>query len=184
MAQRWRVTETKPRRPRPALDREGLERLAVHYVGRYATSRAKLVQYLGRKLRERGWAGEDAPDLAALAQRLADAGFIDDGAYAEGRARSLGGRGYGARRLTQTLHAAGIEEEDARPARRIAEEGRWAAALRCAQKRRIGPYAAVAADRSMRERWIAAMLRAGHGFAAARTIASSPPGAPPDDPEA
>ena len=29
--------------------------MALAYVGRYATTRAKLASYLGRKLRERGW---------------------------------------------------------------------------------------------------------------------------------
>ncbi|KTW08260.1 RecX family transcriptional regulator, partial [Sphingomonas sanguinis] len=38
-----------------------LERLALRYVERFATTEGKLVDYLTRKLRERGWAGEGAP---------------------------------------------------------------------------------------------------------------------------
>jgi len=38
---------------RPPLDAEGLERLGLFYAGRYATTRAKLADYLRRKLRER-----------------------------------------------------------------------------------------------------------------------------------
>lgn len=184
------MTETKPRRgrsqhepraPRPPLDAAALERLALHYVGRYATSRGKLVTYLRGKLRTRGWDGEAEPDLPALAARLAEIGYIDDRAFAEGRARSLGGRGYGKGRLRATLQAAGIGEEDAGSAHEIADDGRWAAALRCAQKRRIGPYAEVAPDRAGREKAIGAMIRAGHDFATSRTIASALPGQVPED---
>lgn len=173
--------ERKPRAERPPLEAEALERLALHYVGRFATSRGKLVDYLFRKVRERGWAHEVAPDLAAMAERFAMLGYVDDRAFAEGRARSLGGRGYGKGRVRQALHAAGIGEEDAAPAHEIADNGRWAAALRYAQKRRIGPWAAVEPDRAGREKAMASMIRGGHDFAAARIIASSPPGEVPED---
>ena len=48
----------KPRKPRPPLNAAKLEELALGYVGRFATSRAKLLSYLKRKLRERGWDGD------------------------------------------------------------------------------------------------------------------------------
>ena len=44
------------------------------------------------------------------------------------------------------------------------------AALRFAERRRMGPFASAAADRAQREKWIAAMIRAGHGFGLARAI--------------
>lgn len=168
------------RNPPKPLDGEALQRLALAYVGRYATSRGKLVDYLRRKVLARGWQGV-APDYAALAERLADLGYIDDKAFAEGRARSLGARGYGKRRVRQALRTAGIAEEDCAGAGEVADEGRWAAALRFAQKRRIGPYAAAPADRSAREKAIGAMIRAGHDFATSRAIASAAPGEIPDD---
>lgn len=168
------------RRARPPLDGEALQRLAIAYVGRYATSRGKLVDYLRRKVATRGWDG-DTPDYTGLAEKLADLGFIDDRAFAEGRARSLGARGYGKGRVRQALRTAGIDEDDAIGAGDIADQGRWAAALRYAQKRRIGPYAAAVADRPGREKAIGAMIRAGHDFATARAIASAPPGEVPED---
>ena len=61
------------------------------YVGRFATTRTKLRAYLARKIRERGWEGQQEPDLIALAERLASRGFIDDAVYAESKARSLTG---------------------------------------------------------------------------------------------
>ena len=54
------------RLPKP-LNRVKLRDLALHYVGRYATSRAKLAAYLTRKIRERGWEeGESEADIDGM----------------------------------------------------------------------------------------------------------------------
>ena len=66
----------------PPLDESRLNELALRYVGRFATTRAKLRSYLARKLRERGWGGEREPDVAAIAERFAAQGYIDDSSYA------------------------------------------------------------------------------------------------------
>ena len=81
------------RKPRPPLDASKLDELALHYVGRFATSRSKLLSYLRRKLRERGWEGESEPDLDGLAGKLVRLGYVDDRAYAVSKARSLTSRG-------------------------------------------------------------------------------------------
>ena len=163
------------RTPRP-LDEERLRELALHYVGRFATTRAKLATYLGRKLRERGWAGEGAPDLPALVERLADLGYVDDRAFAEARARSMARKGLGARRITQDFRAAGIDEGDAAELAPAIAERASDAALAFARRRRIGPFGDGNPDRAVREKQIAAMLRAGHGFDLARRIVSLAPG--------
>jgi regulatory protein len=90
-----------------------LERFALRYVERYATTRGRLAEYLRRKIRERGWADEAAPDTAGLAQRMADLGYVNDRLFAESKASSMGRRGLGARRVSQALRHAGIEDEDA-----------------------------------------------------------------------
>jgi regulatory protein len=89
----------------------------------------------------------------------------------------LSGRGYGKRRVTDALRAAGVDESDSVEAGAHADNESVAAALRFAQRKRLGPFAAAAADRIQREKWVAAMVRAGHGFALARAIASLAPGA-------
>lgn len=180
VAQTWRVADEPPRKRKRPLDREGLERLALFYAGRYATTRAKLRAYLARKLAERGWAEEGEAPVAALVERLAGLGYVDDKAFAATRAASLGRRGYGERRVRDALAAAGIEEADAAPAREQAEAGAWEAALRFAKRKRIGPFAAAAVDRDTREKAIAAMLRAGHPLGIARRLASAAPGNIPD----
>lgn len=164
------------RAPRP-LDAAALDELALAYVGRFATSRARLARYLDRKLRERGWAGEGAPDVAAVVGRLADYRYVDDAAYAESSARSLVRRGYGGRRVASALFAAGISEEDGTAARAIVQDQRIAAALRLAEKRRWGPYASeVLTDPALREKRIATFIRAGHDARLARAIIGCAPG--------
>lgn len=168
------------RKPRPPLTAAKLEEMALNYVGRFATSRAKLVSYLGRKLRERGWEGAGAPGVEELADRFVRQGYIDDRAFALSKARSLTGRGYGERRIHQALAMAGIGEEEGSEARGFAEEEAVAAALRFARRRSIGPFADVAADPAQRERALAAMIRAGHRFPLARAIVDLKPGENPD----
>lgn len=168
------------RRGRPPLDRSTLDELALAYVGRFATTRARLGQFLTRKIRERGWAGGVDADIAALVERLAAAGYVDDAAYGLSKARALTDRGYGGRRVRQTLAAAGVGEEDRVPATALAHDGAVEAALKFARRRHLGPFAATAPDRAGREKAIAAMLRAGHGFAIARMIVDLGPGAEVD----
>lgn len=153
--------------PRP-LDPNALRELALRYVGRYATTAAKLQQYLTRKLRERGWTSNDPPDLAALAAQLVELGYVDDRGFGEARSRALVARGYGPRRVAQSLTAAGIDRDDvAEIADGVDAE---AAALRYAQRRRFGPFDTHPADPDRRRRQFAAMLRAGHGAAAIKAV--------------
>lgn len=168
--------------PRP-LDAARLEELAVAYVGRFATTRSKLAAYLSRKVMERGWDGEADPDFEALAERLARLGYVDDAAYALAKARSLGSRGYGRRRVAMALRAAGIAEEDGGAANEASLKRAVAVALRFAQRKRIGPYAADRPDPKGRDRALSAMVRAGHDFDLARKIIDLAPGSA-DDPEA
>lgn len=152
----------------------------MRYVGRYATSRAKLTAYLARKLRERGWSEDREPDVHALASRFSKLGYVDDAAYALSKSQALVSRGYGKRRLDDKLRLAGIGEEDGAAAREHAADQAVDAALRYAERRRIGPFAAEKGDPKKREKAIAAMVRAGHSYGLARVIADLPPGIEPD----
>lgn len=167
-----RPENRQKRLPKP-LDPARLEELALAYVARFATSAAKLEDYLQRKLRERGWEGEREAPVAALVSRYVEAGFVDDLAYARAKSGSLLRRGYGQRRIGQALHAAGIAEE-VREEVRAGEGGERRAALAMAQKRRFGPFGTAVLDRSLREKQIAALLRAGHRLDSARELVNSP----------
>jgi regulatory protein len=173
------VKPERRQRYRPPLDLEALERLALFYVGRYATTAAKLRSYLGRKVRERGWEGPPA-DLEALANRFKSLNYIDDEAFAGARAASLQRRGYGERRIAQALDAAGIGEEDKAGARESVREGALEAALRFAKRKRIGPFAAAEPDRQQRQKAFAAMIRAGHSMDLTRQVLNASPGEFPE----
>lgn len=160
----------------PPLEPSDLERFALRYVERYATTRAKLAGYLTRKIRERGWAGTHPPDPAALAERMAGLGYVDDRAFAETRAGAMGRRGFGARRIGEALRHAGIEQHDAEAIAPMVEADMGASAVAFAKRRRIGPFAREAADRLLQEKQIAAMIRAGHAFDIARRIVRMVPG--------
>lgn len=157
------------RRPPTPLDARKLDALALAYVARFATSAAKLETYLKRKLRERGWEGEGEPRPGVIAARFRELGYIDDVAYARARAGGLLRRGYGARRVAQVLGAAGIDEET-REAVRPDEGGARRAALALARRRGFGPFGPARPDRERRQKQLAAILRAGHGFDAARAV--------------
>ncbi len=164
-----------PKRKLPPLDPAALDRLALRYVERFATTRARLTRYLRRKITERGWEGAPA-DPEGVADRLAALGYIDDRGYADVKARSMHRRGLGARRIAVAFRVDGIDEDDAAAIAPDISDRAVDAALRFAQRRRIGPFAEDPADRPQRERQLAAMLRAGHALDLARRIVRMAPG--------
>lgn len=166
--------------PRP-LTAPQLRDLALAYVARYATSRAKLGRYLERKLAERGWDEPDPPDIDALIARLADLHYVDDEAYATQRAGALLRRGYGARRIAETLRHDGIAEQDRAAAAALIAQNDWDAARDFARRKRIGPFATCIADRDQRQKQLSAFLRAGHTYAIARQFVDADPGEEPID---
>jgi regulatory protein len=174
------MTGRRHRKPRPPLDAAKLDELALGYVGRFATSRSKLLSYLNRKLRERGWNGDGEPPLDGLVERLTRLGYVDDRAYAVSKARSLTSRGYGEKRVAQALTMAGIDGEDRGDATDLAEAEAVDAALKFARRRSIGPFASSRPDPSQREKLLAAMIRAGHRFSIAKAIIDLNPGEEPD----
>jgi len=182
MAQKWRASSAGQKSSPPPLDRERLEQLALAYVGRFATSRAKLVDYLRRKLRERGWDAETPPPVEAVADRLVALRYVDDEAYATMKSGAMQRRGLGNRRIVQALRHDGIAEE-IMGGTAPDEMARWEAAQRFAQRKRIGPFAGEQADRPVREKQFAAFLRAGHDMDTARRWVNAAPGDVPPCPD-
>lgn len=173
---------SKPRSARPAKPLTGaaLNDMALAYVARFATTARGLERYCLRKLRERGWEGSDEgesrPDVAALVARFVEMRYVDDGEFARARSGSLLRRGYGARRVGAALDAAGVAQGDRSE---IGVYEARLAALRMAEKRRFGPFGADGvppADRSARDKQIAAMLRAGHSHDSARQLVEATDG--------
>ena len=165
------TSSRRKRRPKRPLDDAALKDLALAYVARFATSSGKLRDYLRRKLRERGFDGPP-PDIEALVERYVALGYVDDAAFARNREEGLRARGYGQRRVEMALRAAGIAEE-IRASVGPSEYDARHAAYRLAERRRFGPFGDPG-DRDRRQKQIAAMVRAGHSFDAARAMVEAP----------
>lgn len=166
------------------IDAALIERWALAYLGRFASSAENLRRVLRRRVRKRLLGDRDAlaagdAAIDALIARYRGSGLVDDAAYAVGRARSRLRRGQSLRTIQAGLAAKGIGAEDAAAAiGALHEDGNpdLAAAVAFARRRRIGPFrrAAPAAggpedERGDRGKTLAAFARAGF----ARTVAEA-----------
>jgi regulatory protein len=171
----------RPNRPLPPLEEADLNRLALRYVERYATTRGKLTAYLARKLRERGWAGAVPADPQALAEHMAQLGYVNDRLFAEAKAGAMGRRGLGARRVNDALRHAGVTAVDAETVAPMLAADAVASAIGFARRKRIGAFGTGIADRALQQKQLGQMLRAGHPVGLSRALVKMAPG---DDPEA
>lgn len=169
-----------PKRIAPPLNEERLRGLALHYAGRYATTKAKLATYLNRKLHERGWDGDRPADIESLIENFAELGYVDDVGFANARSRAFVRRGYGTRRLSQDLNAAGISPTDSADAMNDALNATWIAAENFARRKRIGPFATTKADPDTQQKQLQAFARAGHAWEYARRFVMADPGEFPE----
>lgn len=143
---------------------ELLERWALHYLGRYASSAENLRRVLTRRVRRR--APEAVPQAAglieALVLRYRESGLLDDAAYAAARVQSLHRRGYSMRAMRARLAAKGVPAADLSDAvsglRAAASDPDLGAACAFARRRRLGPFRRTAADPA---RELGAFARAG-----------------------
>ncbi len=85
------------------LNSQKLRALALFYVGKYATTRKKLAQYLTRKINERGWDDDDPPLIDEIVHEFTEVGYINDALFAASKARSMVNRGYGMKKLQQEI---------------------------------------------------------------------------------
>ncbi|MBV8779255.1 MAG: RecX family transcriptional regulator [Alphaproteobacteria bacterium] len=168
--------ETRGQAIAKAVDRALIERWALAYLGRFASSAANLRLVLLRRARKR--LGEERDALAAaaaeidrLVARYRETRLIDDAAYAAGRARSRLRRGQSLRTIRAGLAAKGVAAADAAAALAgLAGEGDpdLAAAVAFARRRRLGPFRRDGDAERDRER--AAFARAGFSRAAAAAV--------------
>ncbi len=140
------------------------------YAARYATTRAKMLRYLSRKIDTAEWNGDEAPAPELLVAQMAERGFVNDSAFAEMRVSGLSRRGFGERRVRQALWQAGIEADEANSAVANHAEPAESAALRFAKRKGFGPYAIKPPLPEERKKQLAAFCRAGHDFSIACKI--------------
>ena len=134
---------------------ELLERWALAYLGRFASSAENLRRVLRRRVRRRASPSPEAVRQAAelidaLVERYRHSGLLDDAAYAAARVQSLHRRGESTTRIRARLAAKGVENSVAAEAvetlRAEAANPDLAAACAFARRRRLGPYRRAAAE--------------------------------------
>ena len=168
-----------------------LENKALHYLGRYASSEANLRQILKRFAMKKCLPADAETDdtdafkqiletaIDALITRYRALGYIDDRAFALGRARAMRTRGASTRRIIQTLRAKGIDAETASEIMadgleadtNTSTDAETAAARIYAQRRRLGQYASPTsqAKPNWKDRHLASMMRAGFNYRTAKS---------------
>ncbi len=142
--------------PGPAPTASGLREAALAHLARFSATEAGLVRVLDRRVLRwsRRAAGSGLPPdqveaLAAAGRKaartvagaLVGAGVLDDAAYAESRARSLGRGGRSRRAIEAHLLQHGVAPELVQAALPEGSEAELGAALMQARRRRIGPFA-------------------------------------------
>lgn len=166
-----------------------LENVATHYLQRFSASSANLRRVLLRRIeRARRAEATVAPDAEAaietIIEKFVRLKLIDDAAYAAGKATALRRRGTSRRTIGGKLRLAGIDgdgidqaieaaDAETRPLMASDDEGPDAelrAALRLAERRRLGPYRAEKERAERRQRDLASLARAGFSFDIARKV--------------
>lgn len=166
------------RGPRKATD-ASLGNAALHYLGRYATSSWNLRRVLMRKVERSARVHGTERDAAAAAvdrliARYQESGLLDDRAYAEAQAAALHRRGASVRAIRARLLGKGVDGDLIEAALAVRAPGpgepELAAALAYARRRRLGPCRPPAARKSMREKDLASLARAGFAYDIARRV--------------
>jgi regulatory protein len=173
-------TMQSPRRPEgdpeDGIEAALLERWALSYLERYASSAANLRLVLRRRVRRRGIGDSEAVRAAdqqidALVARYRAVGLLDDESYAAGQARRRLARGQSLRHIMAGLAAKGVANAEAAAAvaglRAGVADPDLVAACAFARRRRLGPFRNRPAERA---RELAAFARAGFARRAAEAV--------------
>jgi regulatory protein len=162
-----------PRQVTPAY----LQRAALAYLERYASSAENLRRVLRRKVDKRcRLRGEDPAAFHEMIDEVVAkslrSGLIDDSRYAEARVATLRRRGGSARAIQAKLTAKGVDRSAIAAALEGEEGNEEEAARAFARRRKLGPFRP-GERASYRDKDLAAMARAGFRFDVARNVIDS-----------
>ena len=174
-----RSRSEKPADAGAGVDAVLIEKWALSYLERYASS----AENLRRVLQRRAWRrlGNDGEAVrvadAAIDQvveRCRSRALVDDALYAAARARSGQARGRSLRRIAAGLAAKGVSPEDATAAlaglREDSADPDLAGACAFARRRRFGPFRQGEPDQAGRQRELASFARAGFSRRVAESV--------------
>jgi regulatory protein len=160
------------RRP-PAIDRAALERAALDYLARYASSSENLRRVLMRRImratQDRAARQAAAAIVAAIVAQYLASGVLDDALYAAQQAASLRRRGLSTEAIRARLREKGLARESI-DATLATGPGDLAAACALVRRRRLGPFRAPEARAAARDRDLGALARAGFALDLARRV--------------
>ena len=170
-----------PRKPPRAITADYLDKAALFYLERYASSADNLARVLMRRVEKAARAGisdreEGRALVAALVERYCARGLLDDRIYAEGRAKSLLRQGRPRAAIARRLAAKGVGSDaiDAAIGTLVEDspDPDLSAAIAFARRRRLGPYRLK--DRAaFRDKDLAALGRAGFTYDLARKVVAA-----------
>ncbi|TNE63117.1 MAG: regulatory protein RecX [Alphaproteobacteria bacterium] len=158
-----------------------LERVAVHYLGRYAATEARLRDILERKVMRRNEEGappnaEQRGWIDAVVQKCIGYGYVNDGTFAAQRLQSLVRKGKTPRNIAADLRHKGVPadtvEQVLAEAHESAEENlTLQAAAALVRRRRFGAFRSPGrSDEKRPEKELAALMRAGFPYGLAREV--------------
>ena len=156
-----------------------LNNVALQYVSRYSATTDSLRKLLMRRVEASARAhGTDPKEgaiwIEALVTKFQKLGYLNDHAYAKGRARSLLARGNSTRAVAMKLKGKGVDIKNIKIALEAARVDTpnldLAAAAALARRRRLGPYRRNVAREERRDRDLAALARAGFPYDVAKRI--------------
>ena len=162
---------------------ERLERMAVHYLGRYPASVSRFRRVMRRKLDRSAEASGDVVQhfdewLNAIEQKCLRLGLLNDEAYALGVARSLHRQGLALRAIRQRLRQKGVESEEIAQALSHLEMAEGTdpdliAAITFARRKRLGPWCLPELRKERYRRHLGAMARRGFSFGLSKRVLES-----------
>jgi regulatory protein len=155
-------------------DRAYLQRAALAYLERYATSAENLRRVLLRKARRRLGPGLEPDenvlkDIDEVIEAACRMDLVDDTRFAQGRVATLMRKGASKRAMSAKLASKGVDRDTVEQALEQAGLDDLASARRFAQRRRLGPWR-TSPDPDRRERDLAALGRAGFSYEVSRSV--------------
>ena len=151
-----------------------LHNSGLYYLQRFAASSGHFRRVMARKIDRSCMAHVDQDreacivKLDALVEKFQRAGLLNDEAYLAGSLTSLRRRGLSGRAIEARLSAKGVPIKDVKNAlveRQTANpDADLVAALRLAQRKRLGPFARDGQEDAGKDKPLAALARAGFNY--------------------
>lgn len=156
-----------------------LERAALHYLERFASTADNLRRVLARKARRRLAEGGSLDpgieaDIVEVVARIVRSGLVDDRSFAEMKAGALMRRGTSTRDIRMRLRLKGVPDDAVAVVLAAHEPDDLALARRFAERKRLGRHRP-RPDPALRDRDLAALCRAGFPYRIAAAVLDEGP---------